>query len=329
MISRHNTDLGGRQSGAVLLLVAFVMLFIGVMATFQLGLFSTKQTFDEERITQQREEQLVAFLASFAQQYGRLPCAANPAVNATSALFGRENRASPAALCGTTQGIVPFHALGLDARDAQDGWGRYFSYAVSPVFTNLNIIADTGINIHNVCRYSMGPVLWVDDANRMPHNGGGVVSALANLNRRKAKFCCPGPVASGFFNTNTDLRMYRTAGGAFAADYPGPRTVNAGSYGNIDTPFNVYVDPLNVSAIAFVIVSHGRDGAGAFVADGTAARLPGAAGDELANADGDRDFVDRPATLAATANYYDDIVIYRTQTALYNELSSGSCIRPF
>jgi hypothetical protein len=82
----------------------------------------------------------------------------------------------------------------------------------------------------------------------------------------------------------------------------------------------------NEAVFAVAIISHGQNGVGTFVANSTNARLSGIIGaDEQANIDGDRDLVSHPVNATSGPNYFDDIVIWRTQLSMTGELNNASC----
>lgn len=310
-VSVRRTDRSS-ESGVVLVLVAMAVVFIGVFAMLGLGVFETRDFHDSERITRERVDDLMNHLSSFAQQYGRIPCPANPALDPNLAGFGKEDRPAAGALCSNNEGIFPFRALGLSYRDGQDGWGNYFVYRVSPVFTNLDGINDTGENIFNACRQAS---VWVGtDDEDIP--AGGTESSERNYHPRKAKFCCPGNAAP-FEGHLTDIRIYTDAvGGTPVPDDPGVRSDSgSGVYGDINdgTPPGVPAADTS-SAFAFVILSMGPDGVV----------------NNPENADGDRDFVNPTRVVAeGSPNYHDDLLFYKTQIQLYARLNNASCFVPF
>jgi hypothetical protein len=51
--------------------------------------------------------------------------------------------------------------------------------------------------------------------------------------------------------------------------------------------------------------------------------------DEQANIDGGRDIVSHPVNATPGPNYFDDIVIWRTQLSLMGELNNASCYMPW
>lgn len=73
-----------------------------------------------------------------------------------------------------------------------------------------------------------------------------------------------------------------------------------------------------------VIVSHGQNGAGAFKISGGTNPPPDGA-DEIANQDGDRDFVQHaPSTLAG--NSFDDISAWLSRYLLFNRMIAAGCL---
>lgn len=89
------------------------------------------------------------------------------------------------------------------------------------------------------------------------------------------------------------------------------------------------INPLSAQAPAYTLISHGANGAGAFIA-GTANRrsTANAGAREQENADGDRLYVvQRRVVASGTAANYDDIIVWDTQMSLYNVLPNATCER--
>lgn len=312
------------ESGIALVLVALLIVAAGGFLTYGLGVFKTKEAPDLELATREKMARLVDQLASFAQINGRVPCPSSP--DSSDARFGREDRDRPGEECDTDYGIFPFLSLGLQERDARDAWGRFLTYAPSPVFVNLDGIDDENRRVHNLCRVLE---TWVDDTQfRTP--GGALARVDRNLNPRKAKFCCPGNGGGKYENPNTDLRVLRSRGGNEVAEAPAAR--NNVDSGNMDVRISQSAVPAtSPEGIAFVLVSHGENGAGAYIGNNTTNRFPGviANSDEADNQDENRDFVMRSRTLVNGNAYFDDIVEFRTNFTLMSELNVGSCLSPF
>src|SRR6202042_1493322 len=126
-----------------------------------------------------------------------------------------------------------------------------------------------------------------------------------NVFPQKARFCCP--PEDGSFPHPTDLQVF-----AAAIDIPGGMTIDKIGrkgdptyYADIDQPSNigpqgalapVPAEAGNEERFAGAIISHGRNGTGAYLANGTGNRLSGTVGaDEQVNIDGgSNNVVSRP-----------------------------------
>lgn len=306
-----------RQRGAALLVVAAVAVIAGVMMTLGIGAFKRQEPVDLRFLTLTREEFLIDQLASYVHRTRELPCPAAPNGAPGTAALGTER-----ANCTTTadaRGIIPFRTLNLDERYARDAWGRYFTYAISPVFANPTNANDG--EIYHRCRTDR----WINDEDNIAGPGA---PAPRNENAQKARFCCP----PRSIPTATDI-VIRDADGQIIPPAPGfnERDTNPpGAFGNIDTVGGAAANR-SVTAFAVVIVSHGSNGAGAFMGGGTNNTFPvgGIGPDEAENANNDNIYIDRPMATEPGVGYFDDIVITRTQTALYSELNNASCFRPW
>lgn len=309
------------EQGTVLIVVVAVLMLMSAIIVLGVGPFHMKDTGDKIAQTTHRQEFLIRELASYAQRANALPCPADPAVNPASREFGfaRKN-------CDiyTSDGLIPFRTLNLSEHDARDAWGRFMSYKISPVLANTG----AGKNIFMRCR-------------RFPWFDGNPLPPAAQLNifPEKARFCCPPD--DGGFPPATDLQVF-----ASAAAIPAGQTIDKigrkgdpSYYGDIDKSVNIGAQgglaPIPEAAgteemFAVAIVSHGRNGIGSWLGNGTAGRLTGPAGaDEDANITGGNKVVTHPVNLVSGSSYYDDIVIWRTQISLMGELNNASCYAPW
>jgi prepilin-type N-terminal cleavage/methylation domain-containing protein len=296
------------QQGITLVEVAIAVAVIGILMGGALELNQRAQAQQHIETTYDNMDQIIQALSVYVETAGRLPCPADPA--ATGVVFGWERGVTPADMqvdaghfpaghCdqNTREGLVPFMTLGLPARTAQDGWGRYFTYAVSPVFARRNdqsgAPGDTG-KIHGRCRHPG----WVNPADRY------------NRNAVKARFCCADQLATTF-DVDSDLIILHTSGGALspvrtpgtANNYDGLDRTTTVSAGNIPVPS---IDTTLIEAPALVLVSHGPDGKGAWLGNGTDKRSdPPEAGPQRQNADGNQVFIDGPWNLIPGPLYFD------------------------
>lgn len=330
---------GGREDGAALLTVAVVLALVGVFISFGLGAMKTQEPVDRRLETQRRMDFVVDQIASYVHRENRLPCPALPNANRDTVAFGREDRPSTDAACSSTTGILPFSTLNIDSSYAFDSWGRFITYAISPTFGDTrNPVSD--LYIFYICRKGNG--IWMDSSQPTPAPTPPL--AATNSNPRKARFCCPGVMAQSPNPPYTDLEVRNEKGNPVnlrpdqTGNPPSPqRTTSQPATGSIAPPPNVTSDPVaqvmvtqrNVLTFAFVMLSHGANGYGAYDgASATSTLVTGDAGtDEIENGDRDIVFVDRPAVLVQGAGHFDDIVMWRTQFSIYNELNNASCAR--
>ncbi len=311
------------ERGAVLLLVAVLVLFVGILMTFGLDGFQTQDVQDRIYRTKFREDFLIRELSAYVQRTNSLPCPADPAIARATAAFGTQR-----AVCNTvplSEGIVPYRTLGLSEFDAVDGWGRFMTYRISPVLAiNKAVIPAMGVP---------GRVIY-DRCRRFPWFDHTAAAAPHNTFPEKATFCCP-PIDIAGLDGTSDLRVLNNAGGALAAANIGrPAGPGAPDYADLDTSTafsTLPAIPNNQDLFAVAIISHGSNGIGAFVEGGGRLGVPSAAAgaDEQENFDNDIDIVSHAENLATGPNYFDDIVIWRTQTTLMGELNNTSCYLPW
>lgn len=291
-----------RQKGFSLLVAAVVIMLLGACIQYGIGLFETETNADREKETVMKMKRLTAALSSYVQQHDRLPCPASPAVSPSTIGFGAEDIAAPgstACTSGRFEGIVPFRTLNLDEYDARDGWGNLITYAAAPYLTDTQ--ADANM-VFSRCRTNF----WYDSASNK------------NRNRYKARFCCPPAIT---YDLNTDLHITG-------------ESVYVRTTINMDDP-DVLVSTAptpaqSVESRALVLVSHGRNGHGAYLGNGTSNRvnLHNPTVPESQNANGDRVFVMPQRRLIPGPNYFDDIIVNLTQSQVYAYLSSGTCTIP-
>src|ERR1700686_1191956 len=135
------------QSGITLVEIAISVAIIGILRGGALELQQRARAKRQFESTYDNMDAVVQALSIYVETAGRLPCPADPAVSDAS--FGWERGVKVADLAGnhpptgtcdakTREGIVPFVTIGLPVQTARDGWGNFYSYAVSPVFPRQN-----------------------------------------------------------------------------------------------------------------------------------------------------------------------------------------------
>ena len=320
------------QQGITLVEVALSVAITGILMSGALMVHERAQAQRQFEATYDNMDAIVQALSVYAETAGRLPCPADPA--ASDEMTGWERGVPqsvvktgagpvPAGACDqkTREGIVPFMTLGLPRQTAMDGWGHFYTYAVSPVFTRKNdqsaSAADAG-RVHGRCRHAG----WVNPSDRF------------NRNAIKARFCCADQTLPAF-DVDSDLIILHTAGGAalspvrtpgIKGNYDVLTKATTALIGGTDVPV---IDVTPVEAPAFVLVSHGPDHKGAWLANGTDHRFdPPQAAPELQNADGDQVFADGPWSLKPGPEHFDDIVRWMTQNGIIAAHGALSCSYP-
>jgi len=124
-----------RCKGFSLAELAVTMLIVSLLLAGALIPFGTQIDLKNVTDTQRTMESIRETIIGFAQANGRLPCPANGSTPAGTIGVGIEvlSGVSPNISCTFTFGVVPWATLGVPETD---GWGRRFSYWVSPIFAD-------------------------------------------------------------------------------------------------------------------------------------------------------------------------------------------------
>ncbi|HEX9390752.1 MAG TPA: type II secretion system protein [Usitatibacteraceae bacterium] len=233
--------------GFSLIEIAIVLVIIGLLATFALGV--TSQVLNKQRrdTTIARLALIDSALTLYVAQNKFLPCPADGTIPGTVAspnpLLGVE-RVSPSAtapaasrtscsLASQQNGILPWITLGIALADAQDGWGNMFTYRVDESL---------------VVSGSM------DFTNCTPAGTAAAAGTTPNLT------CAVPPLISPVFPTSYSPTTAVTAGrGLRVKNFSGNQTLN--------DPSSVTGPPS--TGAAYVVISHGENQAGAYQYSGT------------------------------------------------------------
>jgi len=332
MISRTEdpADLRRSQAGFTLPEMAIVFAIVGVGLYVMFGLVTPAERYARLHATHLNMKKIILVMAAYAQHNNRIPCPGDP--NTADVLQPAGSEVGSAATGATVpdvlgsgackngaitfnEGIVPYATLGIAKSDVIDGWGNYITYHVSPAFAkDPSPAATTVANAHARCRL---PGTWVT---------GSAASSAGTFNKNgpKSRFCCPDIALIA-----SDITV-QDAGGTKI--WTSMRDNVVGDYAAVDTPIvlsSLTPPAMNVEAIAFVLVSHGPNGNGAFLAKGT--RIPPDASTgtaEIENQNGDNVFVYAPQNNTKGAAHFDDIVMWQTQDELYSALGHLSCQIP-
>ena len=305
------------QRGSMLIaLLAILMLFGASFMAGSILLRGGDIAPDEARIkTKMEMERIADQIAAFVHVHNRLPCPISPTVPQNDATFGVE-QFSDTTGCPVREGLLPFQSLGLARFHATDAWGRFYSYGVSPAFANVQEHATD--DIFASCRVAA----WT------PLQGGGIYK---NINPGKARFCCPATAPASA--ATADIIISDNSGQIDPSrTTPGFDRSTGADMDAVDVRATALPGG-STEAFAYALVSHGNNGFGADLANGTANRTDDGAvtptAFELENADADNEYVARIMNLSPTAQYFDDLVIYRTQFGTFSELKANGCRLPY
>lgn len=304
-----------KEGGFTLIEVSIVLAIVGLLVG---GALSFYRPIDQNLRTAETKERMAKVanaLSAYALRNNRLPCPGAPDAPQSAPddePFGAERgsgtNGTNIGSCLTfieQEGIVPYRTLGIRQEDVIDGFGSYFTYRVSPAFTDNDDSDDT---VQDNCRSPE----WMS---------GGV-----NINPDKARFCCP-PTDShgGPFNVSTDIIVVDQSG------LPVVPVRDDANYGDLDSEVS---DPDgNPLAVVYVLVSHGPNRFGKYLIGSTT--NPNLKYEETAYGNGEKEnmndtttYADLEEVSANTNAYFDDIILWRTQDSLLSELGTNSCALP-
>ena len=332
-------DVIKKQSGFTLFEMAIALVIVGLLMAFAAVGFSGILRSGYEKKTFSDMEIVADAISMYAQRHMRIPCPADP----TKIVFGDESTTEDAGVergsnsnafdfgtCTTNAdqvGALPYVTLGLPKRYAYDRFGNLLTYRVS----ETSALAPVTAVARQINQWCMTRPNWLRDAD---NDGNDEYMSLA-----KAAFCCgtfgaSGPAEdvaiNGPFGEFTDISRAAAGSGGAGAEYIDPATLTAPAITDlIGTQPPVFP--------AYVIVSHGQNGFGAYGSGGVRATA-GLNAEELENADDDRRFFtsDRlsgfvPSGSGGTDLFrdnIDDIVFWETPAQILGRLGGVSCSRP-
>jgi prepilin-type N-terminal cleavage/methylation domain-containing protein len=315
------------EKGFTLVEMAIVIAIIGVLVGAAFSLINPLSRSMRETGTKAKMERVADALASYAQRHKRLPCPAppdytdNPAAYEMLGAMWSDSSGDPDCVSDFSRqkGIVPYRTLGIAEDDVRDGWGHYFTYAVTGGLTDPSSGTD---HVHSNCRTSD----WIQ---------GG-----SNVAIRKARFCCMTRTPASRFSPDRDIAVHTAW--SVSQDSEDDRTVPLRSDDHYSNPDNIgtYEDE-NISFVAYVLISHGQNGYGRYLTsfdnptdaryiDTTLVGDAEAQNASVTTPSGNNpwQFADLPRNEQQGAGYFDDIVFWRTQEAVMYEFGNDSCAMP-
>ncbi len=140
-----------KTKGFTLIEIAVVLGILSLLAFMLAPLAGSLVSSARLRDTKARIEPIKAALISYVTANSRLPCPAVESLPVTDANYGREAAtpgtctAATALTGGASRGVLPWATLGLNGDAVVDGYGRFFTYAVTTSLTSLNANTVSGM----------------------------------------------------------------------------------------------------------------------------------------------------------------------------------------
>ena len=341
-----------RQGGFNLLEVCLALILLGIVVGSAMRIYSQHKDQMAAKKTDENMRIIVKALSTYAESNNRIPCPTDPSANGDT--FGFETGVPAATIAqgrqvgncateDTRKGLVPYQVLNIPYETIRDGWGRYFTYAISPIFTKPNEIFRDEFSF-NPATLELVPNPSGDNADdgdvqrvhEKCREAGWVNAQEDPVNGPKARFCCA-------FDPNldraTDIRIRNRDNSTDVSPVRAPnsspvysermdkllRTGDTPPAGNVLT--YTPTSATEVEAAAFVLISHGPDGNCAYLGDDTQNRIACGAADahaeERENANNNEVFF-----TGVRDRDFDDIVLWMTQFGLMAAGGSSSCNLP-
>lgn len=293
-----------KQSGFTLIEMSIVVLILGLITGAFFTFLKQKREQDAYKITVERQQKIATALSEYAQLRYRLPCPGRPNPPGGSEVLGDPR--PPANSCtgiSSRMGIVPFRALGLSIDDALDGYGNPFTYVVDAKATvpEFPLASST---THATCLKSG---VWMD--------------GTVNRNPYKAMFCCQQ------VTSNLNIEFEDSDGNKTSVITP--QGTGGFTSAFLDSPQPSPPTDQNVAYIAYALISHGANGEEAYIFGKSNRRDEiNASDDERENADLNNNILIKAKSTASGNDYFDDIILWRTQQRMMTELNSNTCAVP-
>lgn len=282
-------------SGFTLIEIAVVIVILSLLLAMIAGLGTAMLGQQRREATRQRLAGVETAIALYVSQNKRLPCPADGGVAGTTAGAGQEVRNAGACNLGgaanaQTNGVVPWQTLGLAEPDVTDGWGNRLTYRVAP-----ELVQDTAMDF-TACDPGGS---FVNLVTTTPAGRCNQTGPLANdCNSANFPDKCTPPSA---YTASKGLKV---------------RTLNA----TVTLVMNPGGLPSSTGA-AYVVISHGENGEGAFSNQGVLQSSTTASGTlEATNNAANVAFAYSSSAALPDANaFVDDFPVYTAGTGHFDD----------
>ncbi|MFZ6758776.1 hypothetical protein ACO0K9_16345 [Undibacterium sp. Ji50W] len=279
-----------------------LMVFVCIVMIAAIGIFAkwtlqqTERQLSNQTAVNATLKKIDIALANFVAQNKRLPCPADGSIASGLPNAGIESPYPAAALCAPAtqaKGVVPWVTLGISESEATDPWNGRITYRVQAALAN---------SVTKLMNMS-----WCDPAGTTTGASGLALACTAACSGT----ACMHPLN---FLYSKGLQVQDGLGGWL--NQPAP-------------PWAAVPPPPNSSGAAYVLISHGPTGAGAYNKSGNI--QPGSAvvgTNEMANRNnqaltGATIFIDAKPDNTLTASHFDDYLSHPTISTVLTNASLG------
>lgn len=290
------------DKGFTLVEMAIVLLIVGLSLGMVLNISTGMRDSQNRQLVKTKLATLDTALANFVAQNRRLPCPANGTLASGAANAGLETLNVATGLCNPANqvnGVIPWVTLGISEEDATDPWNARMTYRVDP---QLARDLPSGARLMNMSN--------CDPAGTGGIGAGGTCQAPTPPCASNPA-TCTSPTS---FLANKGLDVWNGVGGAAGwATRQNNRAAGTGA--------------------AYVIISHGPSGTGAYNSSGTLQPGTIAAGtDETPNLNNQAvpavsaqatTYRSAPLNDVATAAHFDDYLSHPPLMSVLNKVSLG------
>ena len=319
------------RAGFSLIQLSIILTVVAVMAAAALPGGAQRSDLSKQDVTLDHMTKIEHALQGIRTADAAYPCPADGTLAKSNANFGKPigtpgtcNGANFSDGRNVVGGTVPIRALGLPDEMLLDGWGRRFTYVVDPRTTQLpdNVIISPSQTVSYTCNASTG-VTFTSTTSRTISTGDTLTVAGAPSSMSGCGAVNGGQTVTARSGAAGNWTItFKPSGAATSSPAPvsGVRITQVVAVdesvggGAIESPcadLHIYVHKTDGEAVpvALLLISHGKNGYGAFVDSGSTTRFNSGStdGDEEDNASlttaFDSEFVQKSAT-----DTFDDIV---------------------